>query len=393
MLKCEPLDWSSDCQHALDGEEPQGGTNIYSTLQETINRLLSDKKKFQNAQARIILLTDGEDDGKRVPPIQILNLLCQNQILLDSFFVSRDFDKQLIALTRLSGGCAFYDDDPVKTAKFFQRDELVNLQRRKFKIPNSAPSSDVFSNYVANFKSHLNQGLELEVPLAVSIAGRFVTSKKALVIAQNNSNAIISELHIIHSKASSYIVVCPHETNYKVWRVALLGSHNSEYQNRWWYLSIEFTDRYPYQAPLIHFVFSPFHINISEEGTICMDALSEGYSHVFHAIDLFDKIRDLMAHPNPNTPIDFERWSLPKNQFLANIQTYNIKNSKLSPNDWIQIWNAIDDPTGQIVLAAPNFVPADLRCPISQTLIHFPVQASNGIIYDKNSLQQYLRMN
>lgn len=307
--------------------------------------------------------------------------------------MANDFEAALIALTRLSGGCAFYDNDPIKTAKFFQRDELVNLHRRKFTIPDSVPLSSTFANSVSNFRSYLNQGLELQVPMAVSIVGNFVTSKKALVDVHNNPTAVITELHIIHSIGSSYLVVCPNQKNVNVWRVTLLGPDQSVYEKRWWYLSVEFPNRYPYQSPLIYFVSPPFHLNISEEGTICMDELGERYSHTFHVIDLFDMIRDLMANPRTNTPIDLERWSLPKNQFTANVQAYNSRNSKASFNEWIQIWSALDDPAGQIVLAPPNYVPVNLRCPISQTLIHLPVKAKNGVIYDRTALEQHLNMN
>lgn len=97
----------TDFQKTLNSIKAGGGTVIADAIQKAIQLLVQAKQTYKNAQLRIVLLTDGED-GSILDKYALLGLCCQHQILIDSFLIDNSFDKNLVALTRLSGGCAFF---------------------------------------------------------------------------------------------------------------------------------------------------------------------------------------------------------------------------------------------------------------------------------------------
>lgn len=405
-------DYAADFQNSLDGVKARGGTAIYKAIFKAISLLAGAKKGYPNAQLRIILLTDGGDNNGGVTPYNLLKLLSQHNILLDSFFVADDFDAQAVALTRLAGGCPYYFKDPYQTAKEFQRDELIDLSRRKYEIPKVAPSENILKQNAGKFNDLLNEGLEVKQLPTLSAIGKFNTPRKILVEESNKSlkpipqpspsvpkkdlplpARLLKELHLIHNQKLDYLAVFPNVENFNIWKVFLLGPDGSPYSKRWFYLSASFSQFYPNQCPSISFVLPPYHMNISDLGTICLDILGEGYDPHYHVLDLFNKIRTLLANPRSDTPIDFERNFLTPKQFQDQIKVFNQNNSKTKYQEWF-VGNPpdypIDNSEGNIILLAPPFIPLELRCPISKLKIQDPVRASTGVIYDRIPLEQRL---
>jgi ubiquitin-protein ligase len=210
---------------------------------------------------------------------------------------------------------------------------------------------------------------------------------------------ILQELHLIYHKDHPHFKVYPIEKEFNIWKVLLLGPNDSSYQNRWWYLSISFPYGYPSFPPLIVFVHPPYHYNISDQGTINLDILDQNYNRNLRVYDLLLAILDLLKNPNPNVSIDFQRENsntiIKKPIFEPNkIHEYNDKNSKLSFDAWITEWNIEDLKNGEdpnISLPPVLYTPPELRCPITQERIEDPVKATNGVVYDRNNLVQWLR--
>lgn len=389
-------DYSSSFHKLLDNVKPRGGSAIYKAIFKAISLLSTAKKDFSNAQLRIILLTDGGDNNGGVTPYNLLKLCCQHEILLDSFFIAKEFDAQLIGLTRLSGGCAFYDEDLNNIIKTIQRDEFIDISKRKISIPNIAPSESALKQTSADHVNFLNAGLEMKSAITESISGNFVTSKKMLVSVENYSSRILKELHLIYSLNLEYIKIFPNQQDIKVWKILLMGPENSPYANRWFYLSISFSNFYPKKCPIISFVSPPYHLNISNQGAICLDILGEGYDSRYHIIDLLMKIRSLLANPRIDSPVDFERLTLSPQEFQTNVQQFNNKNSRENYQEWLtkeELECSVDDSDEHILLNDPKFIPFELRCPISKNKIRVPVRASTGVVYDRAFLEQLLHEN
>lgn len=385
-----------DFQSALDHIEVSGSTALFLALQTAIDILVQEKPKYPSSTTfRIVLLTDGNDCEKGANPYGLYTQLFKHKILLDTFLITNDFDHPLVALSYLSGGCCFYNEDPYQMALNFEQDEFINPSLRNFTILNSeiplASDEEQFDDFASKYEEYLNKGLEMK-PLQDQNEIKCKTIKTVLVEAENNSNPIIDELHDFYLNPKDYLVVFPTEklTN---WMVAILGPQNSPYKETWWGLSVEFPEDYPNNPPDFRFLKAPYHVNISREGIIYSEELNS-FQITDHVIDLFDKIRDLMSHPNWDNPVDEERRQLKPEEWgnfqNVKLQNYNTNHSEKSAQKWIDQWNVQQEKIGEILLQPPIFVPRNLRCPISGEKMNFPVQASTGIIFDRDSLVQLL---
>lgn len=219
-----------------------------------------------------------------------------------------------------------------------------------------------------------------------------MTPNKALTDARSNSTPVLKELHLIHSLNLDYVKVCVSQ-NINVWKVALRGPDQSPYQNKWYFLSITFPPNYPYTVPLIYFVLPPYHMNVADDGTICLDELGEKYDTRYYLIDLLDKIRNLLGHPIKAYPAGFDKWDLQENIYNSNAQNANPRISKNSAAEWMVEWAPLDEPNPNIILTSSTYIPLELRCPLSKVRIREPVLASTGLVYDKTALEQQLNFN
>jgi ubiquitin-protein ligase len=434
IVKSQLVPVAHDFQKSLiDAGNPmrRGMTAIFLALQKAIDILVEQKKYYINSQPRIILLTDGEDSIGKVEPYNILKQLCQHQILLDTFVISDDIEPRLIALAKLAGGGVFIDQNPEKIYVNFLRDEFIDISRRKFEITSNPVSSDAFEaeiNSICNELKLLKQTNKKESdkqsfpsnfhvhPVPATISNKFLTNSLALTRFSSNSielnqlgNSdsgiekfyILQELHLIYSQDNPNFKVYPIEKEFNIWKILLLGPNGSPYQNCWWYLSISFPNAYPNYPPTILFVHPPYHYNISEQGTIHLDLLDQNYNRNLRVYDLLMSILKLLEYSDPNVTIDFERENvktdlrIQKGVFEPDkIPKYNDMNSKTSIDEWLKEWNIEDLPQGmnpKITLPPVSYTPHSLRCPITQEKMKDPVKATNGIVYDRNNLAQWLR--
>lgn len=403
ILKSELNDIKNEFQkHLYDNPMRRGMTAIFQSINTAIEKLISEKVQFKKAQARILLLTDGSDNIGKADPYDLLTKLCSNQILLDTFLISNEFDPNLIALTKLAGGSVFYNEDPSKTASVFLQDELLNLDRRNYQIPLIPPSKDEFNSAVRNPQRHLNQGLVLkDLPTA---SGQYASNRYVLSSAGVTSTIILRELHLIFSQVQDppNIRVYPNEKYFNtLWKVAILGPDNSPYANCWWGLSVSFPINYPFSPPSILFIRPPYHLNISDQGNICLDMLDQNYNQYLRVYELLLEILRLLENPNDLITIDFERGHNPydsqKKKRIADptkVNQYNRQNSKGSYKDWEKEWHikhCPKDRKSQIAISKEKYIPLDLRCPLSHQRYQDPVRALDGKVYDRNNLAQWLR--
>jgi ubiquitin-protein ligase len=219
----------------------------------------------------------------------------------------------------MAGGGVFYNRKVPSIYSTFLRDEFVDISRRKFDIPTKIFTTTFFNRegqkIVLTFARSKNIQIpsNFEVhPFPATISGKFLSNPLALTRASADPSQlnllgnsqygiekfyILQELHILHKENHPHFRVYPIEEEYNIWRVLLLGPNDSPYQNRWWYLSISFSPGYPSYPPLILFVHSPYHYNISEQGTINLDLLDQNYNRNFKVYDLLLSILDLLKNP------------------------------------------------------------------------------------------------
>lgn len=102
--------------------------------------------------------------------------------------------------------------------------------------------------------------------------------------------------------------------------VYIYGERNSIHQEAIYKLKIELHEDYPNSCPLISFIDPvPFHPNISNWGSICLNKFSKWNKYNYYICDMLDYINFILYNPNPEDPY----CSTANDLYIYNQKNYN----------------------------------------------------------------------
>lgn len=228
---------------------------------------------------------------------------------------------------------------------------------------------------------------------------KLATPRRAISQLSGTSNdrllRISKELRIAYRWKDEEIKVYPVDNLVDQWRVFLKGPIGTPYENKWWYLYITFPDTYPDSPPVFRFITVPFHINISNEGRICMNTINQDYIATTPVMELISHIKGLLLLPNYDHPIDVAKLTL----YNSNKTEFNNKviesasKAKMNYNEYLEGMPINDDTPNDFNVPEEVYVPPQNRSPITGNPIdpENAVIASSGIMYDRDELKALLR--
>jgi ubiquitin-protein ligase len=82
-----------------------------------------------------------------------------------------------------------------------------------------------------------------------------------------------------------------------------------QYKGQTHLLDIKFSysnKSYPEYPPMLTFITSILHANVSSKGIICVDTLKDRWSPMMGIDSIFNMIICLLDDPNPNSPMNYE---------------------------------------------------------------------------------------
>jgi ubiquitin-conjugating enzyme E2 H len=103
--------------------------------------------------------------------------------------------------------------------------------------------------------------------------------------------------------------------------VCIKGPKETPYEDGFYWLRMYITKDYPFKSPSVIFLTPIFHPNVEyDSGTICLDAINEQWTPVFHFERIFQiMIPHLMTYPNASDPFHVYAAEL----LLQNSDKYN----------------------------------------------------------------------
>merc|ERR1711981_1150804 len=87
------------------------------------------------------------------------------------------------------------------------------------------------------------------------------------------------------------------------WEATIKGPENSPYENGEWKLSMTFPERYPMEHPEVRFITPIAHINVGEDGDICLDILYDQWTPSMKIEKVLLSLISLLTDPNPDSPM------------------------------------------------------------------------------------------
>ena len=120
----------------------------------------------------------------------------------------------------------------------------------------------------------------------------------------------------------SHYSICPHENNFLIWDVILIGPQDTIFEGGIFKAELKFTKDYPNKPPEFKFLDKMFHPNIYPDGKICISILHEG-------IDVYG-YEDISERWNPSHSVNSILLSISSILCEGNIESpANVDASKL----------------------------------------------------------------
>lgn len=371
-----------------------------------------DGKKYQRAKLRIVVISDGEDQGSKSNPVDVCAKLLQLQVIVDAIIISKvETCKALCALCHITGGLAFRPEEVADGLEIFEQEAFLSIECRK-KQPKlrSTLTEELFTkltNEAVFDITTVNQVIQaaaastkLTTPL--TMIGR----NRNQEIPNPRHRRILRELHYaaeVQSKEreETYdpdIRILTFSSNFDRWRVYIKGPPGTPYADKWWYLYVSFTDEYPVQPPIFRFISIPYHLNVSAEGRICLNMIEKGYMSTDRVVDLIQRIKELFARALEDTPIQIEKlmiYKLNRAEYDRRAYESTRNNAKNTYEEWIEGITVINEVPSDFDLSPSKVIPPYMRSVISGKEID-PKKvyvSSTGTIYDIDEFKQMLATN
>jgi ubiquitin-protein ligase len=263
---------------------------LWDTLMTAGTVLRSQRDSYTCSQLRIVVIT-GLPAGRsvaRVDPRAIPPTCQQSRIILDAISLVADPDLNTVATE--SGGYNLIVD--------------ANNMDRALQLIDSRGFLDV----------RLRQGGGRHIPGFEP--SQVIAPRPQERMHPNRESRLRRKFQDVRQTFADLVLV---EEMIDVWELTIRVSQpGCIYAGFPWKITVDFTAGYPNEPPKIRFTHPPYHINVADDGEICLAILTTQYRAAVTMVQVFQGIQAVLINPETGNALSPYRLRL----FLENKQAF-----------------------------------------------------------------------
>ncbi|KAH7337504.1 ubiquitin-conjugating enzyme/RWD-like protein [Rhizoctonia solani] len=114
---------------------------------------------------------------------------------------------------------------------------------------------------------------------------------------------IQKEMKDLQNEDMGGITLAPSDHSLFEWTGTLPGPEGSVYEGGEFHVEISLPPDYPFHSPRLRFKTKIYHMNINDQGGICLDILKNAWSPALSLYKVMLSLSSLLTDPNPNDPL------------------------------------------------------------------------------------------
>lgn len=331
----------------LDAKE--GRTRLWDAILAGAQQLVAfrdaNKERLDPAVAlRVFALTDGEDNASVAQPWAVARFLQDNAIVLDAFPMA-DFSRELVALTKATGGACvsvtsidgaiqIFNDEATMHLAAREREEKAALVASPADLLKLVPAAESGAAGKAALAAALSTAPPKSASTSAAAAGGPVSSAEEVLRRYEERKSggssgdvpscapascsggggalkrIMKELADFTKDPPANCAAGVHENDAFHWQATILGPEGTPYEGGVFQLDVKFPVDYPFKPCAVRFTTKIFHCNVNNSGAICIDVLKDNWSPALTISKVLLAIVSLLKEPNPNDPLDPQKADL-----------------------------------------------------------------------------------
>eukprot|EP00039_Didymoeca_costata_P018417 m.333348 g.333348 ORF g.333348 m.333348 type:complete len:560 (+) comp17132_c0_seq1:173-1852(+) len=308
-------------EDTLDDMQEGGSTAIYAAIKEACQALAKLGKKFPEADLRVLVLTDGQNNVTKVTDKKSLEALSDIGAVCDCLLVGDSCDSGLKRLVTATDGLCFQIDSLADAYETLESDAVISLNARR----NGAPKPTLAERRAQcsvdlSTVKHKAATKGCYVPPATNGGGgkvvKYLTSEEFLSMdvkefkGKSHSSASLKRI-----KSEVQDSLQPFDSPS---RIRLFPGLNADGEfvsvRAVWFIGtgiyvgqvveidLTYPLDYPFKPPSLVFRTPMYHYAINNSGSVCMDMLKDSWSPALTTMKVLKELLLLVEDPQQYDP-------------------------------------------------------------------------------------------
>ncbi|CAE6485847.1 unnamed protein product [Rhizoctonia solani] len=124
-----------------------------------------------------------------------------------------------------------------------------------------------------------------------------------IMLSQMTLKRIQKEMKDLQNEDMGGITLAPSDHSLFEWTGTLPGPEGSVYEGGEFHVEINLPPDYPFHSPRLRLKTKIYHMNINDQGGICLDILKNAWSPALSLYKVMLSLSSLLTDPNPSDPL------------------------------------------------------------------------------------------